>query len=117
LPAPPVISEGAWCLDCSRTAIWFDVWFVHQENSPVVNGLRTPRVEVRQTNLEDTAVVARDLEGCEQAFYLVHSMASARGAYAARDRHLALQFASAHTLLEFGESSIIWAALARQDPN
>ena len=54
-----------------------------------------PHVEVRPSNLEDATGLARDLEGCDAAFYLVHSLTSAHGIYAERDRHLALQFASA----------------------
>lgn len=56
---------------------------------------KRPEVEVRQSNLEDAAALARDLVGCEAAFYLVHSMMSAGAEYAERDRALALQFAAA----------------------
>lgn len=54
-----------------------------------------PRVEVRQTDLTDAGSLASVLEGCAAAFYLVHSMTSAGGSYAERDRDLALQFARA----------------------
>jgi uncharacterized protein YbjT (DUF2867 family) len=54
-----------------------------------------PHVEVFHSNLEDTAGLTRDLGGCDAAFYLVHSMTSARGAYAEREHHIALRFASA----------------------
>jgi uncharacterized protein YbjT (DUF2867 family) len=52
-----------------------------------------PRVEVRQADLTDGESLASVLEGCSAAFYLVHSMTSAGGSYAARDKDLALQFA------------------------
>ena len=35
------------------------------------------RVEVRQADLADAESLARNLEGCQAAFYLVHSMTSA----------------------------------------
>ncbi|MCX6631714.1 MAG: SDR family oxidoreductase, partial [Candidatus Solibacter sp.] len=54
-----------------------------------------PGVEIRQADLEDAASLAKNLAGCEAAFYLVHSMTSAGAEYAIRDRHLALQFAFA----------------------
>ena len=54
-----------------------------------------PDVEVRRSDLADCCLLAKDLAACEAAFYLVHSMTSARGAYADRDRHLALEFAAA----------------------
>lgn len=56
---------------------------------------RQPQAEIRASNLEDTAAVARDLEGCEAAFYLVHSMNSAGSAYARHDEELARRFAEA----------------------
>ena len=36
-----------------------------------------PNVQIRQADLADEASLTRDLEGCEAAFYLVHSMMSA----------------------------------------
>lgn len=54
-----------------------------------------PRVEVRPTDLQDAARVAAALEGCEAAYYLVHSMMSAGAGYARRDLDLALAFARA----------------------
>ncbi|MCX6632496.1 MAG: DUF2867 domain-containing protein, partial [Candidatus Solibacter sp.] len=54
-----------------------------------------PGVEIRQADLADAATLAKNLVGCEAAFYLVHSMTSAGAEYADRDRHLALQFACA----------------------
>ncbi len=52
-------------------------------------------VEIRQVGLEDEEALARELEGCEAAYYLVHSMTSAGKEYAARDRELAMRFARA----------------------
>lgn len=49
---------------------------------------RDPRVEIRPADW-------RNLEGCQAAYYLVHSMMSAGGEYARRDRELALEFARA----------------------
>jgi uncharacterized protein YbjT (DUF2867 family) len=54
-----------------------------------------PRVEIRRADLADARSLAVQLAGCDSAFYLVHSMTSAGADYAARDRHLALQFAAA----------------------
>ena len=52
-------------------------------------------VEIREADLSDAPSLARQLEGCEAAYYLVHSMMSAGGEYARRDRQLALTFARA----------------------
>lgn len=54
-----------------------------------------PAVEIREADLADSTSLAKNLAGCEAAFYLVHSMTSAGAEYADRDRQLALQFASA----------------------
>ncbi len=54
-----------------------------------------PCVEIVQADLSDGASVESALTGCAAAFYLVHSMTSAGSQYAARDRDLALIFASA----------------------
>ncbi|MBN8730534.1 MAG: SDR family oxidoreductase [Acidobacteria bacterium] len=53
------------------------------------------RLEVRQTDLAKPESLTQALEGCEAAFYLVHSMTSAGGDYAQQDRELALRFAQA----------------------
>jgi uncharacterized protein YbjT (DUF2867 family)/uncharacterized protein YndB with AHSA1/START domain len=54
-----------------------------------------PRVEVVTGDASDIASLRRALEGCGAAFYLVHSMVAAGGAYAARDRAMAKAFARA----------------------
>ena len=54
-----------------------------------------PNVEIRQVNLEDEDALTHELEGCEAAFYLVHSMMSAGSDYAEHDRQLAATFARA----------------------
>jgi uncharacterized protein YbjT (DUF2867 family) len=54
------------------------------------------RVEIRQADLSDGDALAGHLEGCDAAFYLVHSMLSAgHAAYASRDRELAQSFGAA----------------------
>jgi uncharacterized protein YbjT (DUF2867 family) len=53
------------------------------------------RVEIRRADLADAASLALELEGCTAAFYLVHSMMSASGEYARRDKRLALTFGRA----------------------
>ncbi len=52
-------------------------------------------VEVRQTNLSDKEALQQALTGCTAAYYLVHSMMSAKGEYARRDLELAATFAQA----------------------
>jgi uncharacterized protein YbjT (DUF2867 family) len=52
------------------------------------------RVEVCQMDLADVESVARNLDGSQAAFYLVHSMTSAGTKYAEQDRHLASAFAA-----------------------
>jgi uncharacterized protein YbjT (DUF2867 family) len=54
-----------------------------------------PRVEIREADLTNITALAAELSGCAAAFYLVHSMMSARGAYARRDLQLARAFAQA----------------------
>jgi len=52
-------------------------------------------VEIREADLADAPSLTCELEGCDAAFYLVHSMMSAAGDYAQRDQQLALAFARA----------------------
>jgi uncharacterized protein YbjT (DUF2867 family) len=54
-----------------------------------------PRVEVVAADLSDAASLAPLLQGCNTAYYLVHSMTSAGSGYAGRDRQLAESFATA----------------------
>src|SRR5208337_1755561 len=54
-----------------------------------------PNVQIRRAELADETSLTRDLEGCEAAFYLVHSMMSAGSGYAEHDRQLASTFARA----------------------
>jgi uncharacterized protein YbjT (DUF2867 family) len=61
------------------------------------------RVEVRQTDLEDAESLARNLEVCQAAFYLVHSMRSAGAEYAEKDRRLASIFARAARKARVGQ--------------
>jgi uncharacterized protein YbjT (DUF2867 family) len=56
---------------------------------------RSPGLEIVETDFEGDASLARALEGCDTAFYLIHSMNSAGARYADRDRILALRFAEA----------------------
>lgn len=56
-----------------------------------------PRVEVVQGDLYEDSVdrLARAMEGCDPAYYLVHSMLAAGSEYAERDRTMAEKFAEA----------------------
>lgn len=65
-----------------------------------------PGVEIQQADLANASSLAKNLAGCDAAFYLVHSMTSAGAGYADRDRDLAMQFASAAR--EAGVSRIIY---------
>lgn len=67
---------------------------------------KDPRVEIRQTDLANAASLARHLEGCQAAFYLVHSMTSAGAEYAEQDRRLASAFA--HAARNAGVARIIY---------
>jgi uncharacterized protein YbjT (DUF2867 family) len=51
-------------------------------------------LEVRQVDLDDTTALAKELDGIEAAYYLVHSMAGG-GDFGDRDRALAESFANA----------------------
>ncbi len=55
-------------------------------------------VEIQQSDLSDVKSLSRNLEGCQAAFYLVHSMTSAGAAYVKKDRELARAFAQAAKL-------------------
>lgn len=52
------------------------------------------RLEVVRGDLSDGAELRKQLEGCEAAYYLVHSMVAAGPEYAQRDREMALRFAA-----------------------
>jgi uncharacterized protein YbjT (DUF2867 family) len=52
-----------------------------------------PRVEIVAGDAADLVSLRRAMEGCGPAFYLVHSMLAAGGAYAERDRGMAKAFA------------------------
>ena len=54
-----------------------------------------PRVDIVQCDFEDPASLTAAMQGCGPAYYLVHSMMSAGGAYAAHDLNLAKVFAAA----------------------
>lgn len=54
-----------------------------------------PEIEIVKADLEDLEALAAQLEGCEAAYYLVHSMESAGSDYAERDRTLAAGFRDA----------------------
>jgi uncharacterized protein YbjT (DUF2867 family) len=56
---------------------------------------RNPNVEIVRVDLADVDSLSRNLEGCQAAFYLVHSMTSAGASYAAQDSLLASTFAEA----------------------
>jgi uncharacterized protein YbjT (DUF2867 family) len=56
-----------------------------------------PRVEIAAGDMTDAGAVAKAMNGCASAYYLVHSMASAGAEYAARDEALAAAFAEAAT--------------------
>ena len=54
-----------------------------------------PRVEIVKGDLGHAETLARHMDGCAAAYYLVHSMETTGKEYASRDRHLAEVFASA----------------------
>jgi len=54
-----------------------------------------PRVRVIQGDLTDPTELAQQLQGCEAAYYLVHSMVTSGRSYAERDVELAKHFAEA----------------------
>ncbi|MEO1716412.1 MAG: SDR family oxidoreductase [Planctomycetota bacterium] len=54
-----------------------------------------PRVDIVEADVLDTDAVREAAEGCDAAYYLIHSMESGSGGFAERDRELATSFASA----------------------
>ena len=54
-----------------------------------------PRLTIVEGELEDSEATGRAFSGVEAAYYLVHSMKSAKGEYASRDRELAINFREA----------------------
>ena len=65
-----------------------------------------PRVEIIACDVRDTAALARAMQGCGPAYYLVHSMLAAGPAYREHDRLLAESFAAAAAIA--GVSRIIY---------
>jgi len=61
-----------------------------------------PRVQVVTGDMADVDELARQLEGCAAAYYLVHSMEVSGREYAERDRHLASNFAQAAAVAGVG---------------
>ena len=56
---------------------------------------RDPRVEIVAGDAADGDTTRRAMDGCDAAFYLVHSMVAAGASYAAHDRAMAQVFADA----------------------
>lgn len=54
-----------------------------------------PNVQIHKADMSDVSGLARELSGCNVAFYLVHSMLAAGSEYAKEDRKLAESFAQA----------------------
>src|SRR5581483_590758 len=54
-----------------------------------------PRLQVVQGDLSGVAELQMQLQGCEAAYYLIHSMVAAGSQYAQHDRQMALRFAAA----------------------
>lgn len=54
-----------------------------------------PDIEIVKADLDDAAALTAQFQGCDAAFYLVHSMESAGDDYADRDRRLAEGFRDA----------------------
>ena len=54
-----------------------------------------PGVEIVEANIEDVSTVADAMNGCDAAYYLIHSMSVAEDDYEAADRRLARAFAAA----------------------
>ncbi|CAN5487983.1 SDR family oxidoreductase [soil metagenome] len=53
------------------------------------------RLEIVTGDLSDPAVLKQQLDGCDVAYYLIHSMVAAGTEYADRDREMAKRFAGA----------------------
>lgn len=61
------------------------------------NWASNPRVEIVAGDVSDTDALAKSMQGCDVAYYLVHSMLASGDEYAEQDRRLAAGFASAST--------------------
>ena len=59
-------------------------------------------VEIVAGNLEDPESTARAMEGCEAAYYLIHSMETTGAAYAEQDRLIARRFATSASAAGLG---------------
>lgn len=80
---PRLLEEGhrVVCLARSPAKLADRPWATH------------PNVTIRQAELTDAATLTASLEGCDAAYYLVHSMTSAGAEYAEQDLILASSFA------------------------
>jgi len=65
-----------------------------------------PRVEIVQGDLNEPESIREALRGCGAAYYLVHSMVSAKGDFARRDRDMARHFRDAAA--EVGVERIVY---------
>ena len=82
----PALLEAGYAVRCIVRApdkLRGRTWFAH------------PRLEVLQGDLSDIAELQKQLEGCDAAYYLIHSMVAAGPEYAERDREMAHRFAAA----------------------
>ncbi len=82
----PVLLEAGYSVRClvrSSRKLQDRPWAAHRN------------IEIVEADLEDRGPLAHCLEGCEAAFYLVHSMISAGRSYAEHDHRLAKNFARA----------------------
>lgn len=108
----PLLLDSAWSLRClvrSRRKLEGRSWCTGP-------ALDSGRVEIREVDLADVPALTAALTGCHAAFYLVHSMISAEGAYARRDSELAHAFALAAR--DAGVSRIVYlGGLGETGPN
>ena len=82
----PRLLEAGYAVRCIVRApakLRDKAWFSHR------------RLEVVRGDLSDVGELRKQLEGCEAAYYLIHSMVAAGPEYAQQDRGMALRFAEA----------------------
>ncbi len=82
----PLLLERGWKVRClARSARKL-------EDRPWIGD---PDLEVAEGDANDATFMEATLEGCDAAYYLIHSMIAAGGSYRERDRNLASTFAQA----------------------
>ncbi len=77
-----------------KDRVWTDPYALALAEMPDADA-PAQQLEIVKGDASDEDALAEHMRGCDVAYYLIHSMATARGGFAAKDRELAETFARA----------------------